>query len=107
MTASFIPPSRQRELRDLTRQRSQLGAEQTAVANRIQKTLEDANVKFGSVATDVLGVSGRAILAAIVSGQADPEALAELARGRLRGKIPQIPDHPRRHETGLEQAALE
>jgi transposase len=90
MTASFIPPARQRELRDLTRQRSQLGAEQTAVANRIQKVLEDANIKFGSVATDVLGVSGRAILAAVVSGQADPEALAELARGRLRGKIPQL-----------------
>jgi transposase len=90
LTASFIPPARQRELRDLTRQRSQLGAEQTAVANRIQKVLEDANVKFGSVATDVLGVSGRAILAAIVSGQADPEVLAELARGRLRGKIPQL-----------------
>jgi transposase len=90
LTASFIPPARQRELRDLTRQRSQLGAEQTAVANRIQKVLEDANIKFGSVATDVLGVSGRAILAAVVAGQADPEALAELARGRLRAKIPQL-----------------
>jgi transposase len=90
LTASFIPPARQRELRDLTRQRSQLGAEQTAVANRVQKVLEDANVKFGSVATDVLGVSGRAILAAIVAGQADPGALADLARGRLRGKIPQL-----------------
>ncbi|HVK15493.1 MAG TPA: IS110 family transposase [Fimbriiglobus sp.] len=90
LTASFIRPARQRELRDLTRQRSQLGAEQTAVANRIQKILEDANVKFGSVVTDILGVSGRAILAAIVAGQADPGALAELARGRLRGKIPQL-----------------
>jgi transposase len=90
MTASFIPPARQRGLRDLTRQRSQLGAEQTAVANRIQKVLEDANVKLGSVATDVLGVSGRAILAAVVAGQADPGALADLARGRLRGKIPQL-----------------
>jgi transposase len=90
LTASFIPPARQRELRDLTRQRSQLGAEQTAVANRIQKVLEDANIKFGSVAADVLGVSGRAILAAVVAGQADPEALAELARGRLRAKIPQL-----------------
>lgn len=88
-TASFIPPTRRRELRDLTRQRSQLGAEQTAVANRLQKVLEDANVKLGGVATDVLGVSGRAILAAIVAGRAGPEELAELARGRLRGKIPQ------------------
>lgn len=90
LTASFIPPARQRELRDLTRQRSQLGAEQTAVANRIQKVLEDANVKLGSVASDVLGVSGRAMLDALVAGQEDPEALADLARRRMRGKIPQL-----------------
>ena len=90
LTASFIPPARQRELRDLTRQRSQLGGEQTAVANRIQKVLEDANVKLGSVASDVLGVSGRAMLDAIVAGQEDPAVLADLARRRMRGKIPQL-----------------
>jgi transposase len=90
LRASFIPPARQRELRDLTRQRSQLGAEQTAVANRIQKVLEDANVKLGSVASDILGVSGRAMLDALVAGQEDPEALADLARRRMRGKIPQL-----------------
>lgn len=90
LTASFIPPVRQRELRDLTRQRSQLGAEQTAVANRIQKVLEDANIKLGSVAGDVLGVSGRAMLDALVAGQEDSEALADLARRRMRGKIPQL-----------------
>jgi len=92
LRASFIPPARQRELRDLTRQRSQMGAEQTAVANRIQKVLEDANVKLASVASDVLGVSGRAMLDAIVAGQEDPEALADLARRRMRGKIPQLRD---------------
>jgi transposase len=90
LRASFIPPARQRELRDLTRQRSQMGAEQTAVANRIQKVLEDANVKLASVASDVLGVSGRAMIDALVAGQEDPEALADLARRRMRGKIPQL-----------------
>jgi transposase len=90
LTPSFIPPARQRELRDLTRQRAQLGSEQTAVANRIQKVLEDANIKLASVASDVLGVSGRAMLAAIIAGQEDPEVLADLARRRMRGKIPEL-----------------
>jgi transposase len=90
LTASFIPPARQRELRDLTRQRAQLTGEQAAVANRIQKVLEDANIKLAGVATDVLGVSGRAMLEAIVAGEDDPERLADLARRRLRGKIPQL-----------------
>lgn len=88
LTASFIPPTRQRELRDRTRHRSQLGAEQTAAANRVQKVLEDANIKLGSVASDVLGVSGRAMLDAIIAGQDDPAVLADLARRRMRGKIP-------------------
>lgn len=90
LTASFIPPTRQRELRDRTRHRSQLGAEQTAAANRVQKVLEDANIKLGSVASDVLGVSGRAMLDAIIAGQDDPAVLADLARRRMRGKIPQL-----------------
>jgi transposase len=87
---SFIPPRPTRELRDLTRQRTQLTAEKTAVANRIQKVLEDANIKLGSVASDVLGVSGRDMIEAIIRGEFDPVKLADLARRRLRGKIPQL-----------------
>ena len=90
LRASFVPDRPQRELRDLTRQRSQLAAEQTRAANRIHKTLEDANVKLGSVATDILGVSGRDMILALIAGQNDPEQLAELARGRLREKLPQL-----------------
>lgn len=90
LTASFIPPARQRELRDLTRQRSQLGAERTGVANRIQNVLEDATIKLASVASDVLGASGRAMLEALIAGQEDPEQLADLARRRLRAKIPEL-----------------
>jgi transposase len=90
LRGSFIPPRPLRELRDLTRQRVQLLAERTAVANRIQKVLEDANIKLASVASDVLGVSGRAMLGALVRGEADPARLAELAKRRLRGKIPQL-----------------
>ena len=87
---SFVPPTEIRELRDLTRQRSQLVSERAAVANRIQKVLEDANIKLASVASEVLGVSGRAMIAALIGGESDPEELAELARRRLRGKIPQL-----------------
>jgi transposase len=90
LRASFIPPLTTRELRDLTRQRTQLVCEKTAVANRIQKVLEDANIKLGSVASNVLGVSGRAMIEAILRGEHDPVKLAELARRRLRGKIPQL-----------------
>jgi transposase len=90
LRASFIPPRATRELRDLTRQRTQLVGEKTAVANRIQKVLEDANIKLGSVASNVLGVSGRAMIEAIIHGEYDPIKLAELARRRLRGKIPQL-----------------
>ena len=60
------------------------------MANRIQKVLEDANIKLASVATDVLGVSGRAMIRALIAGESDPDELAELARRRLRGKIPQL-----------------
>ena len=66
---SFIPPTEIRELRDLTRQRTQLVRERAAVSNRIQKVLEDANIKLASVATDVLGVSGRAMIAALIGGE--------------------------------------
>jgi transposase len=87
---SFVPQQPVRELRDLTRQRAQLTGERSAAANRIQKVLEDANIKLASVATDVLGVSGRAMLMKLIEGQQDPEAMAQQARGRLRAKIPQL-----------------
>ena len=86
LRSSFIPDRPQRELRELTRYRRSLVQERTREANRIQKVLEGANVKLGSVATDVLGVSGRAMLKALSEGEEDPKALAELARGRLREK---------------------
>jgi len=86
LRASFIPPQAQRELRDLTRFRSTFVRERATLANRVQKVLEDANLKLASVASDVMGVSGRAMLAALLDGQNDPEALANLARGRLRDK---------------------
>jgi transposase len=83
---SFIPPASQRELRELTRYRSTLLQERAAEVNRVQKTLEGANIKLAAVATDVLGVSGRAMLEAIVAGATDAVTLARLARGRLRDK---------------------
>ena len=97
---SFVPERPQRELRDLTRHRSQLVAEQTRMANRIHKTLEDANVKLGSVATDILGVSGTQMIRALVAGQDDPHELAELARGRLRAKLPDLREALQGHLTG-------
>jgi transposase len=87
---SFVPPPAIRELRDLTRQRTQLVRDRVTVVNRIQKVLEDANIKLAGVATDVLGVSGRAMIRGLIAGQADPNALAEMARKRLRQKIPQL-----------------
>jgi transposase len=90
LKASFVPPQPVRELRDLTRQRTQLIQERTAAANRIQKVLEDANIKLAGVATDVLGVSGRDMLEALIAGETDPAKLADLARKRLREKIPAL-----------------
>jgi transposase len=87
---SFVPDQPVRQLRDLTRQRVQLVRQKVQVANRIQKTLEDANVKLASIVSDVLGVSGRAMLRAMVAGEADPVVLAELAQRRMRSKIPQL-----------------
>jgi len=86
LKASFVPHSQQREWRDLTRHRVQLIAQATQTANRIQKVLEDANIKLASVASDVLGKSGRAMLKALIDGQTDPTVLAAEARGRLRRK---------------------
>jgi transposase len=81
--ASFIPPAPIRELRDLTRHRANLVEERARAANRVQKVLEDANIKLASVVSDVLGVSGRLMLEAIIAGETDPGALAGLAKGRL------------------------
>ena len=90
LTASFVPDRGQRELRELTRYRTSLVRERTAEANRLQKTLEGANIKLAAVATDILGVSGRQMLAALVDGATDAAAMAELAKGRLRNKIPRL-----------------
>lgn len=87
---SFVPDREQRELRELTRYRTSLVEERTAAVNRLQKVLEGANVKLASVATDVMGVSARAMLVEIVAGSTDAVALAELAQGRLREKIPAL-----------------
>jgi transposase len=90
LRSSFVPPRELRELRDLTRFRAQLASEQTRLANRIHKVSEDANIKLGAVATDVLGKSGRAMIGALIRGEHDPEKLADLAEGRLRAKIPAL-----------------
>jgi transposase len=90
LRGSFVPPAVIRQLRDLTRYRKRLIQAHSAEGQRVQKTLEDAGIKLDSVAADVLGVSGRAMLAALVGGERDPQVLAELARGRLRSKLPQL-----------------
>jgi transposase len=87
---SFIPDRFQRELRDLTRTRTTVIDERSAVVNRVQQVLEDANLKVAGVATDIMGVSGRAMLAAIVAGTSDAAALADLAKGKLRRKREQL-----------------
>jgi transposase len=85
-----VPDRAQRELRELTRYRTTLVRERTAEANRLQQTLEGANIKLASVATDILGTSGRQMLAALAAGSLEPDALAELAKGLLRKKLPQL-----------------
>jgi transposase len=87
LRSSFVPPTPIRQLRDLTRMRASLRQDHTAIANRMQKILEDANIKLASVASDWLGVSGRAILAQLLAGEEDASKLAELSRGRLRSKL--------------------
>ena len=90
LKGSFIPPRAQRELRDLTRHRTQLVEGKTRTINRIQKVLEDANIKLASVATDVMGVSGRAMIQRLIEGETNPCKLADLAQWQLRGKIPEL-----------------
>jgi len=86
LKGSFIPSEELRALRDLTRYRTKLSDERKSEVNRIHKVLEDANIKLGSVASDIMGVSGRAILGELVEGHTNPTVLAELAKGRLRDK---------------------
>jgi transposase len=86
LKASFVPPLGQRELRELTRYRSTFVKERATLVNRVQKVLESANIKLASVATDVTGVSGRAILQALLEGKSTPAEMAELAKGRMREK---------------------
>ena len=90
LKASFVPPEPIRQLRDLTRYRSTLAAERTREAQRLEKELEDAGIKLSCVATDILGVSGRAMLTALIEGERDVHVLAEMAKARMRPKIPQL-----------------
>ena len=90
LRGSFIPPEPIRDLRDLTRYRKSLTDERVREVNRLQKFLEAANIKLSSVATDVMGVSGRAMLEALTAGSTDPEVLSNLAKGRLRKKLPEL-----------------
>jgi transposase len=90
LRAHFVPPKPQRQLRTLTRYRKTQIAERQREANRLHKALEDSNVKLDCVASDLLGKSGRLMLDGLVSGTTDPEVLADLAKGRLRQKIPAL-----------------
>ena len=90
LRSSFVPPPPIRELRDITRYRVQQTRDRSREVNRLQKVLEDAGVKVTSVLTDVMGVSGRAMVEALVAGTTDPQVLADLARGRLRQKLPAL-----------------
>jgi transposase len=87
---SFVPPKPIRQLRDLTRYRRKLVQSQAAERNRLLKLLESANIKLASVATDVFGISGRLMLRALIEGKADPKEMAELAKRKLRSKIPAL-----------------
>ncbi len=90
LKANFVPPKPIRELRQLTRYRKTQIAERQREANRLHKALEDSNVKLDCVASDILGVSGRAMLDALCHGTTDPVVLADLAKGKLRRKLPAL-----------------
>ena len=108
---SFIPDEQQRDLRDLTRYRTKLTDERSAAVNRVQKVLEDANIKLSSVVSDIQGVSARRMIEAIIAERDDSEELAELAKGRLRNKIPELIEaltgHVRSHHRFMLQELLE
>jgi transposase len=109
--SSFVPPAPIQELRDLTRTRKQLVREISQHSSRIQKILEDANLKLGSVLSDVLGKSGRIILQALIAGETNPETLADLAEGRARKKrtelVKALQGRIRDHHRGLLKVHLE
>jgi len=111
LRGSFVPARAQRDLRDLTRHRTTLVQERNRVVNRLHKVLQDANIKLSSVVSDVLGVSGRQMIEALGRGENDPHVLAEFARRRLRGKIPQLREvlegHVREHHRFLLRLLLE
>src|SRR6202158_2439388 len=88
--ASFVPPEPIRHLRDLTRARTAITRERSREAQRLEKLLEDAGIKLSAVASDILGVSGRAMLESLIAGNNDPAALADLAKRRLRSEIPAL-----------------
>src|SRR3954447_16192488 len=90
LRGSFVPDRDQRELRELTRYRTSLTQERSAEVNRLQKTLEGANIKLGDVTTDIMGLSSRQMLAALAEGETDAGAMAQLAQGRLRNKRPAL-----------------
>ena len=90
LRGSFVPTRAQRELRELTRYRTSLVQERSAEVNRLQKALEGANIKLGDVATDIMGLSSRQMLAALAAGETDAAAMAHLAQGRLRDKLPAL-----------------
>jgi transposase len=87
---SFVPPEPIRQLRDLTRARTAITRERSREAQRLEKLLEDASIKLSAVASDILGVSGRAMLEALIAGDRDPARMADLAKRRMRSKIPQL-----------------
>jgi len=90
LRASFIPPKPQRVLRELTRYRTTLVRERGRIVNRVEKLLESTNIKLSSVVTDVMGVSAKAMLSELAAGATDPQALASLAKGRLRNKMKEL-----------------
>ena len=90
LRSSFVPPKPIRELRDLMRYRRKLVESQAAERNRLLKVLETANIKLANVATDVFGMSGRLMVRALIAGKATPQEMAELAKGLLRKKIPEL-----------------
>jgi transposase len=90
LKASFVPPEPIRQLRDLTRYRATLASDRAREAQRLEKELEDAGIKLSSVATDILGASGRAMLQALIDGERDVHVLAEMAKARMRPKIPEL-----------------
>ena len=111
LSRSFIPQVEQRDLRDLTRYRTRLIEARTATANRVHKVLEDANIKLGAVVSDIQGVSARLMLEALIAEDTEAEAIADLAQGRLRAKIPELVEalagHTRDHHRFLLRELLD